>query len=191
MSNSTTDYSSILLFVGTNTGRFSTFKVLPEAHGGYTVQPAGTANLEDQVISISPLIADSGKPAYASQQAYSSLRQDFRFNGVVLVVTITGVRLFKPAASKGASKSWSEFFCDAASVVRSIDGAVALVGLFGDGNTRTFSIPGLKEISCTKIESADPRRFPEAIISSSGAIFGWTGPSEIAVLNPWGSGQDM
>ena len=155
------------------------------------MQPAGSISVDDHIVLISPLHADSGQPAYASQKAYAALREGYRVNGVVLVVTVTGAKLFKPAAAKGASKSWNEYFCDSAAVARSVDGAVALIGLFGDGSARTFSIPGIKEVSCVRVDSLDIRRFPEAIITSSGSIFGWTGPSELAVVSPWGSGRDM
>ena len=121
----------------------------------------------------------------------SGLRQGQKVNGAVLAVTRTGVRLFKPAAAKGASKTWNEYFCDSAAVIRKDERSTALVALFGDGNARTFSIPGLKEIASVRVDkSIDVRRFPEAIITPTGDIFGWTGPSEIAVLSPLGSGMD-
>ena len=155
------------------------------------VQLAGTTSLEDMVVSISTLNVETGKPAFASQAIVSGLRQGERVNGVVLVVTRIGAKLFKPAAAKGASKTWNEYFCDSAAVVRKDDRSTALVVLFGDGVARTFSIPGLKEIASARVDmSIDVRRFSEAIITSTGDIFGWTGPSEIAVLNPLGSGID-
>ena len=108
------------------------------------------------------------------------------------MVTQTGVKIFKPVGSKGASKTWSDFLCDSASVVRYEDRGCGLVCLLGDGTARTYSIPGLKEIASTNIgKSLDPRRFSEAVITPTGDIFGWIGPSEIAVVNPWGSGQDL
>lgn len=67
-----------------------------------------------------------------------------------------------------------------------------LLGLFGDGCAKAFSIPGLKEIASANVShTLDVRRFSEAIIAPTGFIFGWTGPSEIAVLNVWGTGQDL
>ena len=185
------DYSSILLFVGTNSGRFLTFKLLPNPQGGYSVQLAGSTSLDDWVVAISPLKADTGKPAFASQTAVGSLHEGYRVNGVVLVVTTTAARIFKPAAAKGASKAWNNFFCDAAAVVRRDDRSTALVALFGDGNAKTFTIPSLKEVASVKVDHIlDVRRFSESIISGTGDIFGWTGPSEIAVINAWGSGID-
>lgn len=146
--------------------------------------------LENSVILIAPLNSDTGKAAYASQSAVGGLREGTRTNGVVVVVTATGARIFRPAAAKGASKTWNEYFCDSAALVRR-DEATALVGLFGDGAVRTFTIPGLKEVSSLRVErSMDVRRFDKAIITPTADIFGFTGPSEILVVNPWGSGQD-
>ena len=121
----------------------------------------------------------------------SGLRDGYRVNGVIVAVTVTGVRIFRPIAAKGAGKGWNEYFCDAAAVVSNLDDAIALVGLFGDGYARTFSIPGLKEIAAVKLSHLlDVRRFSDAIVAPTGDIFGWTGPSEVMVVNVWGAGQD-
>ena len=186
------DYSSILLFIGTNLGRFVTFKLLPEASGGYTVKLAGACTLDDKIISILPINTDSGDLAAATQDVVASLRSGARINGVILAVTTTGARLFKPAAAKGANKSWDQFLCYQAAVVKFEAYTYALVGLFGDGCAKAFSVPGLKEIASTNVTHIlDVRRFSEAIITPTGFVFGWTGPSEIAVLNVWGTGQDL
>ncbi len=186
------DYSSILLFVGTNLGRLVTFKLLPEATGGYAVKLAGTYSVEDKILSISPIDADTGEPAEATPELVANLRTGKIVNGVLLAVTRTGARILKPAAAKGAHKSWGEFLCYRATVVRFEAHTYALLGLFGDGCAKAFSIPGLKEIASTNVShTLDVRRFSEAIITPTGFIFGWTGPSEIAVLNVWGSGQDL
>ena len=178
--------------MGTNLGRLVTFKLLPESHGGYTVQLAGTCSLDESIDSISPINADTGEPAEATPELVAGLRTGSRVNGVLVVVTHNGARIFKPAAAKGASKSWDEFLCHRAAVVRFEAHTYALLGLFGDGCAKAFSIPGLKEIASTNISRIlDVRRFSEAIIAPTGFVFGWTGPSEIAVLNVWGSGQDL
>ena len=169
-----------------------TFKVLPEAKGGYTVKIAGTCTLDDKIISISPVNADSGEPAEATPELVASLRGGNKVNGVLMVVTQTGARIFKPAAAKGAHKTWDEFICYSATIARFEAHNYALIGLFGDGCAKAFSIPGLKQIASTSVSHIlDIRRFSEAIITTTGFIFGWTGPSEIAVLNVWGTGQDL
>lgn len=169
-----------------------TFKLLPEAHGGYTVRLAGSCSLDEKIIAVSPVNTDSGEPADATQNVVGSLRSGTKVNGVLLVVTQTGAKIFKPAAAKGAHKSWDQFMCDRAAVVRFEAHTYALLGLFGDGCAKAYSIPGLKEIASTNVSHIlDIRRFSEAIITPTGFIFGWTGPSEIAVLNVFGTGQDL
>ena len=37
----------------------------------------------------------------------------------------------------------------------------------------------------------DVKRFSEALITATGDVFGWSGPSEIAALNVWGTGQQL
>ncbi|KAL9123171.1 MAG: hypothetical protein Q9187_000287, partial [Circinaria calcarea] len=185
------NYSSILVFVGTNLGRLATFKLLPSPQGGYSVQLAGVSSIDDNIICICAVSADTGKPASASQTVVANLRDGYTVNGVLLVVTQGGARIFKPATAKGASKTWNECLCDSANVVQFEDRGFALVGLFGDGSAKAFSIPSLKEIASIEVgHNLDVRRFAEAIISPTGDIFGWSGPSEISVLNVWGRGRN-
>jgi syntaxin-binding protein 5 len=183
------DYSSILLHVGTNLGHLATFKLLPESSGRYTVKPVGVCSLDDRIISICPLHADSGRPAYASQAAVASLRNGAKINGVLLAVAASGARLFRPATNKGAHKTFDQFLCDAATVARYENSGYAMLGLFGDGCARAYSLPAMKEIASIKVgDVLDVRRFSEAIITSTGDILGWKGPAEMAVINVFGTG---
>ena len=192
MSVETDDYSSILMFAGTNTGRIFTSKLLPKPGGGFAVQAAGSVALEDPVVSISPLDVDTGHAAYASQAAVGGLRGGLKVNGSLLVVTQGGAHIFRPAAGRGPHKAWEEVLCDSAAVVESEGRGIVLVGLFGDGLARAYSIPALRELGRTTIGDAlDVTRAPEAIITSSGDILGWKGPSELSVLNVWGTGQSL
>jgi len=167
-------------------------KLLPSSNGAYTVQPAGVTNVDDAVIFIAPLNADTGLPASASQEAVASLRDGGRINGVILAVHTTGARIFKPATAKGASRIWEGAYCDSAGVCRDSDsGAIGLVGLFGDGTFKSFSIPNLKEISSQRMDKVvATRRLSEGVVTPSGDCFVWIGPSELAVVNPWGAGVD-
>lgn len=190
--NRIVDYSSISLFVGTNLGRLVTLKLLPEATGGYSVKLAGTSSLDNKIIAISPINADTGAPADANQSIVAELRKGVRVNGTLLVVTSDGARIFKPPAAKGAHKSWDNYICYSAATVRFGAQGYVLVGLFGDGCAKVFSIPGLKEVISRKVmDTLDVRRFSEAIITPTGEFIGWTGPSEIALLNIWGNGEDL
>lgn len=76
-------------------------------------------------------------------------------------------------------------------VTDSVGRGVALVGVFGDGTARAYSIPALKELGSTKLSALDKTRTTNSVIAYSGDIFGWTGPSEIALFNCWGSGQAL
>lgn len=168
------------------------FKLLPEPSGGYSVKFAGVNPLEDIIISVSPINADSGAPASATPDAVGSLRSGNRINGVLVVATHGGARIFKPATAKGASKSWDNCFLDSAAVIKFEAHTFCLLGLFGDGTAKAFSLPGLKEVASIPVSDAlDVRRFSEAIITPTGLIIGWIGPSHIGVLNIWGSGQDL
>lgn len=178
--------------MGTNLGRFLTFKILPQQTGGYTVQLAGAVSLDAKIISISPIDADSGEPANAAQDIVSRLREGYKVNGAVVVVTQSDVRIFKPVSAKGAHKTWDASLCDSAALVKYLAIGYALVGLFGDGCAKAYSIPGLKEIASSRVtDTLDVRRFSEAIVTPTGDIVGWTGPSEIAMLNVWGTGSDL
>lgn len=183
------DYSSILCHVGTNLGHLATFKLLPESNGRYAVKVAGVCSLDDKVLSICPMYAETGRPAYASQSAVAGLRNGSKIKGVLLAVTASGARLFHPPTNKGAHKTWDQFLCDSAAVVRYEDVGYALLGLYGDGCARAYSIPALKEIGSVKVSDVmDVRRFSEAVITSTGDIFGWRGPAETVLINIFGTG---
>ncbi|PGH18117.1 hypothetical protein AJ79_00745 [Helicocarpus griseus UAMH5409] len=185
------DYSSIICLVGTSRGNLATFKILPSSGGTFTASFVGSRNVDDKVLSICPIDAETGNAALASQTAVSNLRNGYKINGVVIAVTPSGCRMFKPATAKGADKDWDDFLCDYATVVKAEDRAT-LVGVFGDGRARAYSIPALKEISSVPIDNIlEMRRLGEAVISPSGDVIGWTGPSELAMLSLWGAGLPL
>ena len=169
-----------------------TFKLLPEVSGGYAVKLAGTCFLDEKIISISPIKTDTGELASATQDVVAGLRTGSRVNGTVLAVTSSGARIFRPPSAKGAHKGWDDVFCYKAAVCRFEGHTYVLVGLFGDGTAKAFSIPGLKEIASIDVSKIlDVRKISGAIITPTGLIFGWAGPSEIAGLNIFGTGQDL
>lgn len=190
-------YSSILLHAGTDQGHIGTFKILPGPRGPnepHIVTFAGASKIDGRVIHLAPIGADTGRPAFASSNAAKTLGTNFTINGVLLAVSNTEIRIFRPATSKGAHKTFGgNFFCDAAGVARYQDQGHALVCLFGDGNARLYSIPGLKEIAAPQRIGGilDVRRFGDAVITSAGNILGWKGPSEMALLNVWGAGLPL
>lgn len=78
------NYSSIACFVGTNQGRVGTFKLLPSGDQ-YSVKLAGIVNFGDKVVSISPIVAESGCPAAATPEIVGGLRSGQQVNGVLVV----------------------------------------------------------------------------------------------------------
>ncbi|OJJ39242.1 hypothetical protein ASPWEDRAFT_36989 [Aspergillus wentii DTO 134E9] len=186
------DYSSICCFVGTNRGNLATFKILPASDGTYMAAFAGHSSLDDKVINIIPIDSEAGSPALATPNVVAGLRTGLKVDGVVIAVTASGCRMFKPATSKGAHKTWDDYMCDSAAVVKTGGRGYSLVGLFGDGRTRAFSIPALKEIGSRSVgHLIEMRRFSEAVISPTGSVLGWAGPSEVALFNVWGSGATL
>jgi hypothetical protein len=81
--------------------------------------------------------------------------------------------------------------CHAACIAHFDSHDHALVGVFGDGTTRAFSIPALKEIGVQPLSMLDKTRLSTAIVTPSGDIFGWAGPSELAMLNVWGNRKPL
>ncbi|KAL5334026.1 lethal giant larvae like, C-terminal-domain-containing protein [Aspergillus crustosus] len=186
------DYSSICCFVGTARGNLATFKIVPSGNGAYLASFVGAVALDDKVISIIPINADDGSLALATGDAFGGLRSGARVHGALVAVTVSGCRIFKPATSKGAHRSWDDYLCDSASVVNIPGRGCSLVGLFGDGNARAFSIPGLKEIGCSQISHrADIARLSSSTVSSNGSVLVWTSPSEVGLFNVWGAGTEQ
>jgi len=79
------NYSSIACFVGTNQGKVATFKILPQSNGGYSAQFAGVSVLSDKIISITPIVADTGRPAIATGALMGGLRSGQQTNGTLVV----------------------------------------------------------------------------------------------------------
>lgn len=185
------NYSSVTCFVGTFHGNLMSFKIFPDKNRAYTAQFAGISTLSDKIISITPIIGDSGVFAEATGDAMRELGTGIQTHGLIVAVSQTEVRIFKPATAKGAHKGFDSFFCETANVIAIEDRGYALVGIFGDATVRVFSIPGLKEINSTKIPAFDISRISASVITQGGSIFGWTGPSELAVMRVWGTSQPL
>lgn len=66
-----------------------------------------------------------------------------------------------------------------------------MVCVFADGLTRAYSIPALKEIGTAELPMLDKSRLSNSVVTPSGDILGWTGPSELAMLNVFGAGQPL
>ena len=181
--------------MGTKLGSVLTFKILPARNGTFSVSYAGIAPSADAVpspiVAICPITSSNGRPAFASQAAVGGLQQGHFVQGALVVVTASSVRIFKPTSNKGAHKAFDDILCYSANVARFEDQGYAVVGLFGDGTVRGFSLPGLKELGHVSVgQRLDARQFSSACITPTGDILAPTGPSEMAVLNIWGTGVE-
>lgn len=87
------NYSSIACFVGTNQGKVATFKILPESNGGYSAKFAGVSVLSDKIISITPIVADTGSPAVATGASMGGLRSGKQTNGTLVVGTFITISI--------------------------------------------------------------------------------------------------
>ncbi|KAK5995628.1 Sodium protection 2-like protein [Cladobotryum mycophilum] len=184
-------YSSICCFVGTNLGKVITFKLLPGKDGSYEAQLAGVVAFEGKVISLNPIEVETGRPAAATGSIVASLREGHQVHGAVVAVTQKEIRIFKPAHSKGASKDFDDAVCQAASVAELELQGYAIVAVFDDGTARAFSIPGLRDLGKAPLAMAAHNRLPETVVTQTGDIFAWTGPSEMAVVHVWGIGKGL
>ncbi|KHN93813.1 Lethal giant larvae (Lgl)-lik [Metarhizium album ARSEF 1941] len=182
-------YSSICCFVGTNLGKVITFKLLPAAGGAYTAQLAGAVVFDGPVVSLSPINAQTGKPASATAAIVGSLREGKRVDGALVAVTQNEMRVFRPASSRGASRDFDHVVCHAASVAELELQGFAVVALFDDQTARAYSIPGLKDLGKSRLSMIDTSK--PAFVAQTGDIFGWTGPSEMTVIHVWGTGKSL
>jgi syntaxin-binding protein 5 len=107
------------------------------------------------------------------------------------LVTQTEIRIFKPATAKGASRAFDDVFCDAAAVTEFELHGFAIVGVFGDQTTRAYTLPGLKELNKCALAMLDRTRSTSAIVSPTGDVIGWAGPSELVVVPVWGTGRGL
>lgn len=140
---------------------------------------------------ISPIDADTGGGASATQATAAKLGTGYTVNGVLVATTPSGARIFRPPAAKGAHKAWDDVICRSTAIVEYASHSHALVGVFGDGTVRLYSLPALREIASTKMtDGPDVSRLSEARITRSGEVIVWTGPSELAVFSVRGTGQN-
>lgn len=109
----------------------------------------------------------------------------------MLQVTEKEIRIFKPANSKGASKEFDDIFCHAATVAELELQGYAVLGVFGDKTARAYSIPGLKDLGKADLPMIDSTRSTNTVVTQTGDIFAWSGPSELALVHVWGTGKGL
>jgi syntaxin-binding protein 5 len=86
---------------------------------------------------------------------------------------------------------FDDILCDAASVAELELQGIAVVGVFGDRTARAFSIPGLRELGQANLPMIDSSRSTNTVVTQTGDVFAWTGPSELAVVHLWGTGKSL
>ncbi len=184
-------YSSLVCLVGTNAGKVLTFELLP-AGASYSAKLAGVTDCKDRIVAICPIVSETGAPASATGAAVAGLRSGQHVNGTLVVATQREARIFRAPAAKGASKTFDDSaFCNAAAVVSHGEphAGHALLGVFGDGTLRAFSLPGLKEMGKAAVGGPggglDATRLGESVVATTGEVYGWAGPSELVVLSAW------
>ncbi len=106
-------------------------------------------------------------------------------------MTQSEIRIFRPANSKGASREFDNILCDAAAVAELELQGFAIVGVFGDRTTRAFSIPALKDLGKADLPMIVASRITSTVVTQTGDVFAWTGPSEMAVIHVWGTGKRL
>lgn len=147
---------------------------------------------DGSVVSIIPLNSGSGKRAWASQHAVANLREGIKVPGVILVVTKSEARIFKPPNTKGAHRNWDEYICLSATVTELEDYGICLSCVMNTGVVKSYSVPGLKEIGEVKLgDYFDSTRLEDTILTDSGYIFGWAAQAECLLLHMWGKGQKL
>lgn len=66
-----------------------------------------------------------------------------------------------------------------------------MAAVFGDNTARAFSIPALREVASAPLPPLDPTRRASTLVTENGYVFGWAGPSELALLHVWGIGEGL
>jgi len=178
-------FSSLSLFIGTSAGHVVTYKILPNPSGTYGVQIAGTHSVDDAVVSLTPLNSETGQRAWATPQAFASLRNGVKTPGILSVTTRSGTHLYRPPGARGAHRSFDKpLQCSAASVVELEEYGVCLCAIL-NSSLKAYTLPGLKSIP---VELNLSRLSTPITILESGHILGWSGEHELELVYIFGKG---
>lgn len=143
-------------------------------------------------MSITPLNSDSGARAWATPQAVANLRDGIKVPGVLVAVTRSEARIFKPPGAKGAHRAFDDgYACAAAGVTELEDYGIVLTILTEPlGTLKSFSLPGLKEIAdvpdTRQLFAAD--RLRDTRILSTGHVWAWAADHAFTLVYLWGKG---
>ncbi|KAH3679966.1 hypothetical protein WICMUC_000709 [Wickerhamomyces mucosus] len=161
------NYSSILLFAGSDQGELFIFKILPESSGRFTAKLVDINSVSDSSIkTIHPFKQKTGTPNIANLQDFGQLSQGIVIESSILVTSLHDLRILTPGKSKSTSKPFrEEIYASGLSIIgvhnSSSDksyGTVVPV-LLSDESIRILSLPELKEIVPLRLESSIDRSF--------------------------------
>lgn len=157
-------YSSILCLVGTSTGSLVTFQILPGAspnsRSRFQAKHLSSADVDTaEVIDIIPVNAATGESAVARPQEFSQLSNGILIKGLIIVVTISGIRLMKSPVHKSASRTFEEKILSAGlCMVHSRNPnadpvSKVLTVILASGAVAVLGIPGLGDISRMRLQA--------------------------------------
>ncbi|TGZ80170.1 hypothetical protein EX30DRAFT_359209 [Ascodesmis nigricans] len=178
------EFSCLALFVGTSTGRVITYKILPQGPI-YTCALSGSTTLDAQVLTLTPLNSTTGTRAWATPQAFAALRDGIKTPGILVAVTPTAAHIFRPAAARGAHRSFDkETPCITACVTELDEYGICLTALISPGHLKAYTLPGLKSLPV----SLNLTHLRAPVILESGHILGWSGEHELMLNYIFGRG---
>ncbi|KAA8913927.1 lethal giant larvae like, C-terminal-domain-containing protein [Sphaerosporella brunnea] len=173
----------------------NSYRILLHRPLRFTCIFVGSNHVSDtSIISLTPLNSDSGRRTWASPQAVANLREGIKTPGVIVAVSTTETKIFKPPTTRGASKSWGdEATATAAAVCELENYGICLSVLTSAGLLQNYSLPGLKLIGdpISLRHVFDTARIDHAKVLESGHVLGFTAEHECALVYQWGTGERL
>ncbi|SGZ48769.1 CIC11C00000001558 [Sungouiella intermedia] len=153
-------YSSLLLFVGTNSGgNLMTFKIVPQSNGAFDVSFADKTlglnyrskeNEDSRLDEIMPINAATGESAVATLEMFRALARNIVIPGYVVVSSKRDLRVLKTPKQKLAHKVVDET-CVSCGIVNIRPKGIALAALTETGFVKLFSLPSLGDVADIKL----------------------------------------
>jgi WD40 repeat protein len=190
------NYSSILLFAGTDKGETFTYKVLPETSGRFSAQLVDVVQTNDKGINnIVTYKLETGTPATATFDLFHQLADGLLLQGSVLIVSSFDVRILVPGKAKSSHKIFNlEILASSLTVLatkstNSKPYASCVPTLLADGSIKILSLPELKEITSLALPRPILPSFERfSTVLPSGDILVRTSQSQACLVRICGSG---
>ncbi|RPA84584.1 hypothetical protein BJ508DRAFT_236147 [Ascobolus immersus RN42] len=190
------EFTSLNFHYGTSLGKTHTVTLLPAQPGPCfaATYVSSLSSSASPVHSILPIESNRGLPSLATHMGLAALSEGRKHHGVLVSVSATEIRLFRPPATKGTKLSLSSKdsrFITAQTAIHRGHGTVLLT-INTAGIIAAYTLPNLKEIWKTDLTAAPlnyhPAHLSEIKISPSGDIIGKTENNRVFVVNLWGTG---